>query len=302
MDTDDTAQHWLDRRGFLRVGGLTITGAVVLAACGGDDEGTTQIPVAGESPGYVPLDQQTVDDNVLLRTATGFEGSLVDAYQKLLQNNFLTDPQIVSLVQTFQAHHIEHATTLAAATTANGGVACTPLQPNAKITDHYLQPVLQAIAASPARNEDAKAFVAALENLAAATHQALVQSLSQPALRHSVMSIGGVEARHAAIVAAVINPEDLVGTVAPVEDAAAPEGTPATTLVTGLPTTAPGAATTTTLPAATAENQIVAIPTAFGFLGVIPLIVGPPDENGVRETFNFETPSLNSLLYEGETC
>ena len=31
----------------------------------------------------------------------------------MLDNNYISDPQIVELVKTFQAHHIEHATTLA---------------------------------------------------------------------------------------------------------------------------------------------------------------------------------------------
>ena len=35
----------------------------------------------------------------------------------------------------------------------------------------------------------------------------------------------------------------------------------------------------------------------FGSTGQIELVVGAPDENGVRETFILQTPSLNALIY-----
>ena len=40
-----------------------------------------------------------------------------------------------------------------------------------------------------------------------------------------------------------------------------------------------------------------AITDRFGSTGQIELTVGAPDENGVRETFILQTPSLNALIY-----
>ena len=40
-----------------------------------------------------------------------------------------------------------------------------------------------------------------------------------------------------------------------------------------------------------------AITDRFGSTGQIELVVGARDENGVRETFILQTPSLNALIY-----
>ena len=45
-----------------------------------------------------------------------------------------------------------------------------------------------------------------------------------------------------------------------------------------------------------------AIPTQFGSLAAIELVVGARNEAGTRATFTLETPSDNSLIYEGMTC
>ena len=132
------------------------------------------------------------------------------------------------------------------------------------------------------------------------TRASVVPVLTSPDLRKAAMSVGSVEARHAAVLGAVINPSALVGTIA-VEAPEAPADTTTTTVDAGLPTTAP-AATTTTVQAASVANTIHAVPTAFGSLAPIPLTVGPQNEFGVRATTNLETPSLNSLMYDGEAC
>jgi hypothetical protein len=43
---------------------------------------------------------------------------------------------------------------------------------------------------------------------------------------------------------------------------------------------------------------VTAIPSQFGSLAQIQLVVGAGDENGTRLKVNLETPSLNSLVYE----
>jgi hypothetical protein len=278
---------------------LTAAGVAALAACGAESGGSTgQIPIAGERPGFVPLPAKPVTDTVLLRTAGSFEWSLVDAYSKILQNGFLTDPTLVALVEVFQSHHLAHASIFAAATTTAGGTACTGL--NVKMTADLFQPIIQAIAASPDPEGDSIAFANALENLAGSTHQSFVPTFSQPALRRTAMSVASVEGRHAAVFAALVNPEVLVSSGA--APAAETETAPTTTVVTGLPTTAPGQTTTTTLAPATQVNTIVAIPGAFGSLAAIPLTVGPVDATGNRTTFSLQTPSLNSFIYDDETC
>ena len=47
---------------------------------------------------------------------------------------------------------------------------------------------------------------------------------------------------------------------------------------------------------------VTAIPSQFGGLGAIQLVVGAGDENGTRLKLNLETPSLNSFVYEYMTA
>jgi hypothetical protein len=44
--------------------------------------------------------------------------------------------------------------------------------------------------------------------------------------------------------------------------------------------------------------SLTAIPSQFGTLAAIQLVVGAGDENGTRLKINLETPSLNSFVYE----
>ena len=48
--------------------------------------------------------------------------------------------------------------------------------------------------------------------------------------------------------------------------------------------------------------KVYAIPSQFGQLGQVQLVVGKPNENGTRLTTNFETPSLNTYVYSYMTC
>jgi hypothetical protein len=269
----------VDRRGFFRMGGLAVAATAVLAACR-DTEPKAQLPVSGSTPGYKPLKDKPITDVVLLRTATSLEWSVVDAYMKLLDNGYIEDPALADLCKVFADHHRAHAAVFGAATTAAGGTACTQL--NAKITGYLIDPLISLVRDSgPGRAEDAKALAHAVENLAAATYQSVVPIFTQPALRQAAMSVGAVEAKHAALLAAILNPTQLTT----VPTSAAPT------------TTVAGAA-----PTAITANSIIAVPGAFGSLAPIPLTLGPANENGVRKTTNIETPSLNSFSYEDEAC
>lgn len=277
----------LDRRNFLRIGGIAIAGTTILAAC--REKGPKeQLPLSGQNPGYKALSSKTVDDHVILRTAASFEFTVVDAYKRVVDNKFVTDPALGDLVKRFSEHHVAHADALGAAVKELGGEPCTTL--NSKITSYLIEPLLLRIASSSdeQRSEDVKALAFALESLAAATYQAVVPALTQPALRRAAMSIGGVEARHAALLGVLLNPSALVaGTV--VE---APAGDTDTTV----------AAAATLTQKASEGNSIHAVPGAFGSLAPYVLTVGPPNENGVRATTNLETPSLNSFIYDDEAC
>jgi hypothetical protein len=271
----------MDRRGFLRLGGLTVATTAVLAACR-NKKPAAQIPIDGSNPGYSAPKDEPVDDIVLLRTATSLELSIVDAYTKMLESNYVSDSAITDLFKVFSDHHSKHAEFLAAATTSAGGTACTTLNP--KITSYLIAPLLAQVAANTAgAGEDAKSLAYGLENLAQATYQGVVPVLSQPSLRKAALSVGSIEAEHAAVLGAVLNPDNLV-----------PPAATAAATSTG--------STTTVKPTATTANIIFAVPAGFGSLAPYAITVGPANENGVRTTVNMETPSLNSYSYQAEAC
>ncbi len=288
----------LDRRNFLKVGGISLAAATLLAACR-ETKPKTQLPVSGENPGYSANSNKPVNDIVLLRTAASFEYSVIDAYRRVLESNFIADPVLLDLFKLFSDHHAAHAAAMGDATKALGGTACTGLNP--KITSYVIDPLLERIAASgPDQAEDVKALAFSLESLAAATYQGVIPVLTTPALRAAAISIGSIEARHAAVLGFIINPTSLVPSATKPAAAAGPTET-TTTVDAGLPTTVP-IATTTTVMAASVANSIYAVPSTFGSLAPIPLTVGPANENGGRVSTNLETPSLNSFLYEDEAC
>lgn len=288
----------LDRRGFLRFGGIAIASTTLLAACR-EAKPKKQIPIAGQNPGFEALPNSEINDVVILRTAASLEWTVIEAYEQVLERSFVTDPVVADLLKVFSEHHRQHAEAMAAATKALGGTPCTTGNP--KINSFLIAPLLDRIANSGAeQGEDSKALAYSLESLAAATYQGVVPVLTTPELRKAAMSVGSVEARHAAVLGAVINPTALVGTMV-VDAPEEPTDTTTTTVNAGLPTTLP-AATTTTVQLASSANVIHAVPAAFGSLAPITLTVGPANEFGARASTNLETPSLNSLMYDGEAC
>jgi len=277
----------LDRRNFLRIGGIAIAGTTLLAACR-EAKPKVQVPLSGENPGYTALSSKSVDDHVLLRTAASFELTVVDAYRRIIDNKFAMDPALAELVQRFSEHHTAHAAAMSEAVKQLGGEPCTSL--NSKITSYMVEPLLTRIGESgEQQSEDVKAFAFALESLAAATYQSVVPALTLPALRQAAMSVGAVEARHAALLGVLINPSALVAGAVAAEAGA-------------METTETTAAASSTVQKAQEANSINAVPSAFGTLAPYVLTVGPANESGVRVATNLDTPSLNSFVYDDEAC
>jgi hypothetical protein len=228
----------LARRRFLAIGGIGVATAAVLAACGG--KGTTEaVPQEGLAPSTTGLPTRNYSDVVLLRTGASLERSVVAAYDAAIA---LLDGDVRNTARMFQAHHQAHAAAFDLQTTKAGGEAFSGSNP--VVDDKVIKPAL-ALVKNPAA---ALKLAHALENVAAHTYQTLVPLMSLPALRASLMSVGSVEARHAAILANVLG-----GLSYP--------GVPATPAVGAAPTTA--AATTTTVAGEIAGPLIYVVPGSF---------------------------------------
>jgi Ferritin-like domain len=248
------------RRRFITIGASSVSMAAVLAACSKATP-KSNISVAGEAPTTTGLPERTVDDVVLLRTASSLEHNAIDTYAAALALGILP-PAAADLAKMFQEHHREHALEFEKATKAAGGVPFT--DPNPVVYEKVLKGAISLIGASADKPGDLLRLAHALESIAAGTYQALVPALSQPSLRKAAMAVGGVEARHAAVLAGALG-------AALVQDKAAE-------------------ATTTTVKGAKPTVTLYQIPGAFGLLGAVPV--------SLNETVvNIDLPGPNSFMY-----
>jgi hypothetical protein len=182
------------RRGFFKIGGVTLLGATVLAACGDDDESVGETGTApttagggGEAAGDGNLDV------TLAKTAASVENLAVAAYQTAIDSGLVTDATIGAAAAAFRDHHQAHADAINGVVTGAGAEAIT--DPNQVLFDALVQPVLDG-------DPDQAALVQLAYDLETAAVQAYAfagGNLSTPGLRSTIMTIGGVESRHAAV-------------------------------------------------------------------------------------------------------
>lgn len=194
------------RRNFFRLGGVTVLGAAVLAACGGDDDtagttpgtnapaGTSPVTTPATSPGIEPPTTDNGGANMdltLAKTAASLEKLAIDVYGQA--GALLTTPAVIAAATMFAGHHQLHLDALNGVITGAGEPEIT--QMNQAVFDALVEPAL----ASAASEADAVNLALALEEAAAQTYAFAAGALSTPALRSTIMTIGGIEARHAAV-------------------------------------------------------------------------------------------------------
>jgi hypothetical protein len=182
------------RRQLFTVGGATIIGAAVLAACGSDDDagsgGTTTTAAGGGGEGD-GADAEM--DLPLARTAASLEKLAVDTYQVGIESGLVTTMAIADAAKLFQEHHQAHLDALNGAIEDAGGEAVT--EQNQAVFDALVAPAVGAAKAEA----DIVQLAFDLESAAAQTYAFAGGALSVPALRSTIMTIGGIEARHAAV-------------------------------------------------------------------------------------------------------
>jgi hypothetical protein len=179
------------RRSFFKLGGATIMGAAVLAACGDTDDddasGGSSSTTMGEGDGAGEMDL------ALARTAASLEKLAVDTYQTGIDSGLVTTMAIADAAKLFQEHHQEHLDALNGAIENAGGQ--TVDEPNEAVFKALIEP---AVGKAKAEG-DIVQIAFDLESAAAQTYAFAGGTLTVPALRSTIMTIGGIEARHAAI-------------------------------------------------------------------------------------------------------
>ena len=185
----------LNRRKFLQIGGLTVATAAVFAACGSDDTADGNGTAAeGEDE---EMGAAAEGDITILRTASSLEVLAVDVYQKAIDSGLVKTAAIADAAKLFQAQHREHAALFQGATKKMGGEEMTEANP---VVLQTLQGPLAAL-----KDETGVVQLALmLEQAAAATYQSTVGAFKDVTLNQAAMSVGGVEARHVAVLSSVL--------------------------------------------------------------------------------------------------
>ena len=192
-----------NRRRFMKLSGLAAVGGAVLAACGSDDDNKTESGGATETSaanaGATGGANKT--DQTIARTAASLEIFAVAVYDKAIMNAAalkISDP-VAKAAVLFKSQHDEHAKAFNAAATQLGGQPYSDPNPTAAKAFETQIAVLKT-------EQDVLKFAFALEQIAAQTYQGVGMKLSTPMLRQTAMTVGGVEARHMAILAHFIKP------------------------------------------------------------------------------------------------
>lgn len=274
MTTD--AHPSLDRRSLLRNGGLVLGFGAIVAACGterGGSDDPGRLGVAPPPPTLPEGDEAEVDDGVLLRTAQSLEFTALAVYDAAAGLDVLTAAESV-LVARFVEDHQRHAADIGALATR---VGAEPFEcPNPFLMDRAVGPILGALDGTDDLHRDVLNIAHAFEALAGASYQALVAALADPSLRTAAMVVGGEEQRHAAALAAAINPDELIN-----------------------PVLLGGAANDTDADGFPVPH---AIPATVGQLTGITLVVGAPDIETGRFSTNLQTPAANTFVYDYLSC
>lgn len=266
--TDRTTSRY-GRRDALKLGGLTISAAAFVAACGDDRTGDAAGGRVGYAPPVEELEDYPIDDAVLLRTASSLELTAVAVYEAVLGTGLL-DNDVTALVERLVDDHQMVADEMGELTESVGGVAweCT----NPWYMERTVEPLLEAVLGSDDPLRDILNTAVALEDIAAATHQTLTVELDDVDAAAATIAAATLESRHSAFIAAAARGAE--GYVSP--------------LIGGngdTPTDDDGV------------PLIFSITSRFGSTGQVELVAGAPDENGVRQSFILQTPSLNSWIY-----
>ena len=262
----------MSRRDVLRSGGLVLSLGALAAACGSEAEGSEAPGRIGIAPPPPTLPEAVVDDMTLLRTAQSLEYTALDLYEPLLATGALTADETTVFDRIIE-DHTAHAAEWGVLIAAQGGTEYTCS--NAFIMERNVLPALNAMDGSDDVHRDVLNIAFAFETLFGASYQSFIPLLTALDLRRATMLVCSDEQRHAAVIARMINPEH---TFAPTFF-----GEPDEKDTQGFP-----------IP--------YAIPSVFGKVSPIELVVGTPNDEGALFSTLLQTPAANSFVYDYMSC
>ncbi len=208
------------RRGFLQIGGLAIATSAILVACSGGTSdvaapnGTSSTAAGGAGATGGSTSPAATTDATLVLTAESIEQLAIATYQHALDSGLLKTGAAVDIARHFQSQHRDHAGLLAGLAKQMGQTATG--RPNPYLDTNVVQPAIAHLV----DERSVLALALALETAAAQTYTLGGGVLSVPALRQAVMSIGGIEARHMAVLNHVLGSDPVPTPFLPTDQAA----------------------------------------------------------------------------------
>jgi ferritin-like protein len=181
----------LDRRQFMKAGGLSLLGAAI-AACTNDKpkaatgQTTTTQPTTTSS-GASP------SDITLLKTAASLEVLAVGVYQRAAAAALIKDPATLDALTLYLSHHTTHQLTINAWLQEAEVSAVTT--PNSVMDKSIFQPAL----AAAKTQDDIITLLFTLEEVITQTYVYSSNILTRPEHRVAVMTIAATQARHRAL-------------------------------------------------------------------------------------------------------
>jgi hypothetical protein len=182
-----------NRTKYMKIGGVAILTSAFLAACGNDDTASTTDTTAAATT--TPKSTADPGDVLALRFAASLENLAVAAYKAGAP--LIKTPAYLALATTFLGHHTDHAGLFNGAIKGFGGKEVT--EPNAAYLADF-KPMLDALKTEA----DVLKFALTLETAAASTYFAQQGNLKDTKLGTTLMSVGGTEYRHAALLSAAL--------------------------------------------------------------------------------------------------
>lgn len=188
----------LDRRNFLRLGGMSLAAAAALAACGSDSDEVGDGADEGDAPETPDEAKGSTSDIRFLNEATAAERAASVAYEKMIEKLGDEDEDLRNALNTMSKHHGEHFGVLASATEALGGD--TNREESADLSDLVERELGAATNAGGIRRV---AYMVELE--LAQFYAGEAAGLDEASLHKTTLAILGSEARHVAALGLLSN-------------------------------------------------------------------------------------------------
>jgi rubrerythrin len=201
-----------DRRGFLKIGGMSVALSALAVACVYPDKEKTQLANTGS---FAPAPSTSVPENpgsalvdaTLVLTAISIERLAIDTYEAALKAGWLDLAILKEVATYFHDQHRDHAGVLESFARQLGQDGAA-VKANEFLKKEVVDVAVDAISKEQGSKAQAQTdtlkLAMSLEDAAAQTYAKAGGILTTKVMRQGIMSIGSIEAKHVSLFASVL--------------------------------------------------------------------------------------------------